>query len=306
MNAESRRRFDADIKEMETAKLTKGLPGGHFFVGGKRLIGSDSPGRSVLTSFDNDARIPALSRLSRSSTDSSSSSEEEEDHHPMMGLCSPVSSAGSDKGNQRSLVNASTSGSGSNEEAEVHYTEADTTRLFGGPLNHLYRVRNFEPFADPFLVFEKVFGSEIFKVDQQEIGRLKEWVPMRPTRPAGWHGSSEKTPDGKRTVFTTSRILHDRRLTRTETLTVDPMTGRAQSFVTVTSQEMELDAEVDDVPTSSTCLMCYQKTDNRVGSDSIMCGDFYLLYDNLVEEVDIYQNWINDFNSMPGMLPKWS
>jgi hypothetical protein len=193
------------------------------------------------------------------------------------------------------------SGSGSKEETEVRYTEADTSRLFGGPLAHLYRVRNFEPFTDPFLVFEKVFGSEIFKVDKQEIGRLKEWMPLRSIRPAGWKGSSEKSPDGKRTVFTTSRVLHDRRLTRTETLTVDPMTGKAQSFVTVTSQDMELLVEADDVPTRSTWLICYQ-----FDSPDTMCGDLNLMYDNMVEEVDIYQNWINDIYINPGMFSKWS
>lgn len=308
----SRRGFDAYLREREAAKLTSGLPVGGMFVGGKRIFGADSPERSVLPSddgFDEGDRIPNLSAASSDS----SSSEEPEDHMVIM-PCTPPASVASDQNSKRSrqprsLVDVSSSGSGSDEEAEVHFTEAETKRLFGGPLSHLYRVRNFEPFSDPFVVFEEVFGSKVFQISADEIGRLKEWMPLRSTRAGGWHGASETSPDGKTTIFTTSRILHDRRLVRTETVTVDPVTGTTRSFVTVTAEDLEPEGD-DEMPTS-TCLLCYTATSTPTyddptdsppppGSNSSVCADFSMFYNQLVDDIawgseDISRNWSGMF-----------
>ena len=55
-----------------------------------------------------------------------------------------------------------TSTSEDEEEVGPHYTESTTRRLFGGPLTLLFKARNFEPFTDPYIVFERVFGGPIF------------------------------------------------------------------------------------------------------------------------------------------------
>ena len=44
----------------------------------------------------------------------------------------------------------------------IHYTKEETDRLFGGPLALLYRARSFRAFSDPFVVFERIFGSAAF------------------------------------------------------------------------------------------------------------------------------------------------
>jgi hypothetical protein len=337
MHSESRRRFDASLKDMEMAKLTSGVKG-EMFMGGKRLGGSSAGARSPVTTSvlvthaeeededDDDDRIPSLSR---SSTQSSSASEHEEEleDEPMYMACSPPASVCSPqnvRANAISLVDISMSGSASDEEAETHYTEATTTRLFGGPFSHLYRARNFEPFDDPFDVFETVFGTRIFHISPKEMGRLKEWMPLRSTPQAGWNGSSETSPDGRTTVFTTSRVLHDRRLTRTETISVHPVTGKNQTHVRVTAEDLqEEEVDLDDVPAATTtssamCLICYQPTTTIKAADSPVskendgapiCGDVCELYNQWAQEFDfdLYQNWMDMFTcNNYDVFPTWS
>ena len=63
-----------------------------------------------------------------------------------------------------------TSTSEDEEEVEPHYTESTTRRLFGGPLSLLFKARNFEPFSDPFDVFQHVFGGDAFpRVSREDI-----------------------------------------------------------------------------------------------------------------------------------------
>jgi hypothetical protein len=153
---------------------------------------------------------------------------------------------------------SSTSRSTSAEEPEIHFTEATVNRLFGGPLAPLHQARNFEPFADPFVVFERVFGHPVFPtVTQQDIFEAQQHQGVIATqnknnqnesqvalcnhKSSGWTGSAHKEPDGLTTVFVSSRIFHDRKITRTETVHVDPETGKAHSEVTVDGEHFEVE-----------------------------------------------------------------
>jgi hypothetical protein len=308
---------------MESKKLTAGLPAGEMFVGGKRLIGRNLlASQSDYEDHDNH-EIPSLSRTSTESTASEENEMEEEDEMPVMLYpCSPMSSVYSDglpSKPKRSLVDVSTSASGSAEdEAEAHYSQVETKRLFGGPLSRLYRARNFEPFTDPFVVFEQVFEAQIFKMSENELGRLKEWMPLRPTRAAGWQGSSHTSPDGKSTTFTTSRLLHDRRLTRTETVTVDPVSGKTHCFVTVTAETLEpttIEEEADkEFVRGNACLICYKTTESSgdVGGETASgCGDFYVTYSEMLDEFDqgtkdIFQTWMDVFACNEYTFANWN
>jgi DnaJ domain len=42
---------------------------------------------------------------------------------------------------------------------DVHHSTRDTERWFGGPLKLMYRARRFQPFTDPFVLFDRVFHS---------------------------------------------------------------------------------------------------------------------------------------------------
>ncbi|KAL3942897.1 MAG: hypothetical protein SGARI_000110, partial [Bacillariaceae sp.] len=76
---------------------------------------------------------------------------------------------------------------------------------------------------------------------------------------SGWTGSAYKEPDGLTTVFVSSRIFHNRKVTRTETVRVDPETGQAHSEVQVEAEQLFVVEPVE------------QESDGKG-----MCGDFYL------------------------------
>jgi hypothetical protein len=155
--------------------------------------------------------------------------------------------------NSTSTTTDTNSGAG----ADMHYSETETTRLYGGPLQLLYRSRRWKPFMDPLELFAQVFGS------RAPLGILpeKDWSEWKKqaaaaaaaaatstsitkaggstaaptvTRSAAWTGSSETLPDGT-VVFTTRRTLNDRVMTRTETVRTDKA-GRKHSYVSVTSE----------------------------------------------------------------------
>ena len=137
-----------------------------------------------------------------------------------------------------------------------HYSAAETNRLFGGPLQLLYRARRWMPFSDPFDVFARVFGSTVslghylpvrdWNADADDtdnnsnvnaaasnaadVAALEAPAP----KSAAWTGSSQTLADGT-VIYTTCRTLNDRLMTRTETVKTDPATGRTHSFVSVTS-----------------------------------------------------------------------
>jgi hypothetical protein len=141
----------------------------------------------------------------------------------------------------------------------IQYSETETNRLYGGPLQLLYRSRRWKPFMDPLELFAQVFGSRAPLGIQPE----KDWSEWKAqakaaasasvaatsksitttsaitaapavSRSAAWTGSSETLPDGT-VVFTTRRTLNDRVMTRTETVRTDKM-GRKHSYVSVTSE----------------------------------------------------------------------
>ncbi len=211
-----------------------------------------------------------------------------------------------------SLVDATSSEE--DEEPETHFTESTTRRLFGGPLSHLFKARNFEPFSDPYDVFENVFGSDVFpRVSRQEIGYGDDNMcqsldpqgatpmsPSSPRSPAAWKGECHTSPDGKTTIFLTSRVLHDRRLTRIETVKkVAP--GKTQTHLSVTSEPLtpEHAAEGGSTPTLQDCLMCNLPTKSSTdhpdsspivdpgmeASQQTLCSDLVELYENVVNEM---------------------
>lgn len=165
---------------------------------------------------------------------------------------------------------ASSASLGSAEESEIQFTEATVNRLFGGPMASLHRAHNFEPFTDPYIVFEKVFGGPIFPrveiegidcsssittYNSQSMNR-NERVMVRPQghpynhphpfhHSGFWEGWTHKDPDGLTTVFVSTRVVHNRKITRSETVKIDPVTGKATSTVTVTGEDLEPIPEVE-------------------------------------------------------------
>lgn len=224
---ESRQRYDMHSSVIEHLRQQKGLAG-KLFVGGK-LANSFSFGPRT-------AELDTMPSLIRS--DSMSSASEkclDEDDLTITTV-----------GEAESTTHRS--------DTDMDYTGTHLERFFEGPLTDLFQARNFEPFTDSLVVFEKVFGSQVFEISRQEIGRLKAHEPIQSMKsPSGWEGSSKTSDDGRTTVFTTCRILYDRRVTRVETIVKDPTTGKRHKYTTVTSEILKFD-EDEHVETGTWCF----------------------------------------------------
>ena len=150
------------------------------------------------------------------------------------------------------------------EEAEIHFSEATVNRLFGGPLASLHRARNFQAFSDPYLVFDKVFGNQkpIFPhISMTEVDATIEdsfhgldtsnentntthlqfhHPGLEPfSTSENSHDINENDLTGNTKVFVFSRVVNGRKITKTETVSVDSTTGIASVNVTVDSEYLE-------------------------------------------------------------------
>jgi hypothetical protein len=276
VETESRRRFDLHLSVIENLRLNKGLAG-EMFVGGRRLGHNPSimPPLVPSSSFSSCSSTSIDSSLS---SDNDSKIRSKSAQTTMLILATP-----SCTGLELEPVPSNLS------EPEIHFSTTETERLFGGPLTDLFRARNFEPFVDSLTIFERVFGSQVFDVSREEVGHLKEWEPIRSlASPSGWEGSSKTLQDGKTTIFTTSRILYDRRVTRIETIVEDPITGKRRKHTTVTSQSLDSETAQDDM-TFVKCFGLCSGEGSTGKEDSSMCGDIFQTY------YEIYVHFLEDF-----------
>ena len=128
----------------------------------------------------------------------------------------------------------SSSSSSTTGDDEIHYSAEETNRLYGGPLHLLYKARRYQPFTDPYSVFENVFGSAIF--DKIEVTDDKQYAHFDSTKSTKqWTGSTKNLANGT-IVTTTSRVLYNRKLTRTEVSVTDTLNGKRHSTIQVKAE----------------------------------------------------------------------
>ncbi|KAG7369175.1 DnaJ domain containing protein [Nitzschia inconspicua] len=284
--------------------------------------------------------IPALARSSSSSDMSSPAQAPSEDNmehkrsdSSVTGsksqeagcnlLCSPMLKESLAAQSKSLIVGDSSASRSSADEAEIQFTATTVDRLFGGPLAPLHRARNFEPFSDPFDVFERVFGSPVFprvtKMQDETVVDRRGNPPTSADRRVemasavrspwnhkpGWTGAAHKDEDGRTTVFVSSRVVRDRKITRIETMHVDPETGKATSEVKVEGETL-----LDDMSDESegghdgACewIVCHRdqkgnserQVDGRnleVGDSATFSRDFDDFYGNAMDD---FYKWNRD------------
>lgn len=342
MEPESRRRYDSLCRELARSRMQAGVRGA-LFVGGRPLrsgsfddddLQGDPASRTV--SFGgsslvrrNGQKQENLPLLSRSSSDSSSTEDNEAsgamDHDESCCFSQEQGSSftSPSKKSNRVVTAATLTTKGSvaapslmdaasteeDEEAEAHYTQSTTQRLFGGPLSNLFKARNFEAFSDPYDVFEDAFGSQPFpRISRKDISCTEEEAAATtpttteksptiittspattPRSTSGWRGNKRTTPDGNITVYTTSRIVHDRLLTRTETVTRTPG-GKTKTHISVTAEPLTPTAtestKENDCISSNACLTICSRTTTTSPEHKGMCEDACVFYENVVQQLD--------------------
>jgi hypothetical protein len=241
LERDSRARCDALLKE----QLHRSLPAPLITTGS---MGSDAqqqkPTKHPLPSCS-ELPLPFLCRTFSSSTDG----EEEEEGTGW--TVWPCACTGMEPplpkfhNNSRTVPSHVLRSCSTEEIDQLHYTHAETNRLFGGPLSLLYQARSFKTFSDPYNFFERVFGSSAFPTDNDSSSSDDSKNAVLPvtassSRSSAWTGSSEILPNGT-TVYTTSRIVGGRKLTKKEAITVDPITGQKRSCITVTGEDIQDD-----------------------------------------------------------------
>ena len=316
MDPDIRRRYDNICREIERSKLQAGVKGA-LFVGGKPLRSRSFDEDSMVSGRKKGRRDNMIPALSRASSESTTTEEDYEapglDHEESCCAFSeePSTFTSPSRKHSRSVTAATLTTKGSvaapslvdaastedEEDAEAHFTESTTRRLFGGPLSNLFKARNFEAFSDPYDIFEDVFGSQPFpRVSRKDIRCNEDVMVVRttepvllasPRSPAAWRGEKHISSDGKTTTYTTSRIVQDRRLTRTETVTRTP-NGMTKSHVSVTAETLTPTNVVvaNDSP-NNTCFICFRPTmvDDNPDHKGV-CDDVCLFYENIVQQLD--------------------
>lgn len=128
------------------------------------------------------------------------------------------------------------------------------------PLKTLRQARRGRPFSDPFDVFDGVFGSQIFPRIPLDGHIISEYQQRTP-RSAAWIGTTNTSKDGTK-VSTTSRILNDRLLIRTDTTSREP-NGRTRTVVTVEGKDLPEEQELFPLPTGIFgCNSCLSTEDS--------------------------------------------
>ena len=140
------------------------------------------------------------------------------------------------------LINSSSS-SKALGDGEKHFTETDTDRLFGGPLQLLFRARRWRPFTDPFIVYRNVFESQLpgsSKPDDLD-NKPSSWNTNERSSSQGelWkRKTTERQPDGS-VIHTQRRVFQNKRVIRQDTVWTDPATGQKYTTVSVISEPCE-------------------------------------------------------------------
>lgn len=102
-------------------------------------------------------------------------------------------------------------------------------------LASLVKARGGRSLSDPYDVFESVFGSRPFeRVIPSSVPAAVVSATVRPA--SSWTASTRILPNGS-VVSTTSRVLHDRKLTRTEIITEFP-DGRKRTVINVSGEDI--------------------------------------------------------------------
>ena len=148
-----------------------------------------------------------------------------------------------------------------------HFSEVVVNQLFGGPLAPLHRARNFVPFTDPYIIFERVFGRSIFprvkhsmnsnindrhKIQQQSLSvqheTRKNHRAVAISRGATEYQKTKtktSTKPSTGVIHEISRMVGDRIITRTATIETNPLTGRKSLSVVVNTTELATDSNDD-------------------------------------------------------------
>lgn len=155
------------------------------------------------------------------------------------------------------LSNSNSTDSGNPHEAsdaDIHYSGAEIDRIFGGPLQLLFRARRWQVFKDPFDVFAEVFGGPLY-------GDVPQTLTTTTTTPKKNVSNTirtafllpppiEKLPSEhvsrRVTIHRTRRVALGKEIVRTAVVRIDPRTKQRHVTISVATEELSMADYVDD------------------------------------------------------------
>jgi len=261
LDNDARERFDMLWMQDQQYRIFGGTVRGEILVGGKRIM--EAPSRS----------------RSRNTARTNTTQDESDDGAMSVLMCTSFLSGSTNDGSDTlpSLMSSNASSESSDEDALYG---PSSEKALVGPLWMMLKARQYRPFTDPLVLFERIFGSRIYRsqppphpATQQQFSHTAslevitravtedDWrdddyvdgadiVWNKWTSPSNWQSNTTRLPDGT-ILTTTTRIRDNRRLTRTETVKINKQTGKRETFVTVEAFEIP-----QEDPTAGTPLGC--------------------------------------------------
>ncbi|GAX19684.1 hypothetical protein FisN_19Hh270 [Fistulifera solaris] len=134
------------------------------------------------------------------------------------------------------------------DTSEIHYTGAEIDRLFGGPLQLLFRARRWKVFRDPLEVFAEVFGNPLYGIKKNHRALSAPATSNTTLRSALPPPPLEKLPsehvNRRTTIHRTRRVVGRQEIIRTAVVRIDPRTGQRHVTISVTRDDgMEEDED---------------------------------------------------------------
>ena len=177
---------------------------------------------------------------------SQQSSWDEEDEHDDSLLPDPMepNSFPSEMIPQGSLSTENSSEHHETSNADMHYTGAEIDRMFGGPLQLLFRARRWQVFRDPFDVFAEVFGGPLY--GDVPCTTLTTTAPKGPSIRTALQlpPPMEKLPSEhisrRTTIHRTRRIALGKEIVRTAVVRIDPRTKQRHVTISVTTEDVSI------------------------------------------------------------------
>ena len=229
--ADSRRTFDHLWTDRQMQRLTKDLPQGDIRVGGLSVVPALSPASSMSSDDSDESQPDTLGYSVSSSALNSAWTSASQAHLPLENPLQLLQCGAMYRQSSEVLpfLNQPTASSD-----DIHYTSRETDRLFGGPLQLLFRARRWKAFDDPFRVFARVFGTTI-DFDRHHVPDPLPELPSVTPPDSRWTVQAEEVSPNT-TVFYTTRVLGNRKLTRQEVVRLEK--GHKNVSVRVTSEEL--------------------------------------------------------------------
>ncbi|GAX22206.1 hypothetical protein FisN_19Lh270 [Fistulifera solaris] len=186
-------------------------------------------------------------------------------------------------------IDTSSPSTDEDDTSETHYTSAEIDRMFGGPLQLLFRARRWKVFRDPFEVFAEVFENPLYGHTHHHHHHHHHHQTFFCTAPGStttqgfrnaWQIPTklEKLPsehvNRRTTIHRTRRVVEGHEIVRTAVVRIDPRTKQRHVTISVTRDDGSFLEEEEDSPRNDWFYFLDSLCVGSSGNGNCFCFDF--------------------------------